>query len=212
MVLESAILVPYPDVVLIWNMPPLSKSKPLFSDSPAANIPPSFTLKIPNSQMIDSCRGACNWYSGSPQPLIFDNVSPVEFQRFEIVHKNANFSDSIVTTLGTYLAPNDHGMEYGRFCNDTFVCLWTVPGGATVAHVAGGSIDSIFGTLELHDGRVTHYPCSLCPLSGRFACTEKLDCVKIVDYFPESSPLVRCSTCSSRLSGPHLTCYHSRAF
>ena len=201
---ESTILVPYPDVVLIWKMPTLSKSKPLFSGSPPSNIPPAFTLKVPSNQTVYDCRGPCDWYSGSSQPLLFDFSYGAEFQRFEVVHKNEDFNDSAVKTLGRYRESSDNTVESSRFCNDSLVGWW-IGKGDPMAHVASlpyatqshpsNSIDSDIRLFKWLDKcRPMFYPSSLCPFSGRFACSYFWDRVRVVDYFSESLPVVRSST------------------
>jgi hypothetical protein len=146
-----------------------------------------------------------------------DLKSPVECQRFEIAQKDGSFRDPIATTLGTY-----HGctLQNGRFCNDTFVCWWTVSGVASKAQIAGlsstpsghlsGSLDSI---IEFHDGGLLQYsPCSLCPTSGRFAYTDTSERVTVVDYFSESLPSVRFAPHTHSLNYMALTCQYSRVF
>lgn len=198
MVTESAILLPYPTRILIWKMPPLSTSKPLFSGSPPSTTHPAFTLKIPSSQIdVSDCRGPCDWYSGSPQPLLFDFLyDDSRIQRFEVEHKNENFNDSVVTTLGIY-PDRYHAFESCRFCNDSLVSWW-VRAGTSEAHVAtlpstadSHPPDPINSTIPLFVCLENNFTCSLCPFSGRFAYD--LDCVnlKVVDYFSESLPIVR---------------------
>jgi len=218
MVSESAILLPYRDHISIRKMPLLSTSKPLFSGSPPSNVPPAFTLNIPGSQPVSDCRGPCDWYSGSPQPLLFDySYDDTRIQSFEVVHKNENFNDSVVTALDIYrnCYPD---FESCRFCNDTLVSWW-VQNGYPEAHIASlpsstadshppNPINSAVPLFDWLEGYKPMFTCSLCPFSGRFAYD--LDCVKVVDYFSESLPEVKFFT-AKHSTYIRLTSHHSWA-
>jgi len=196
-VAKTAVLLLYSDNVSIWEIPPLSTSKPLFG-SPPSCIPPICSLKtsINWGDAIDS-RGPCDWYSGSAQPLLIDVSFGRELQRLKVSHINEDWSTSAIVDLGTHPDGTYRIFESCRFCNDALVSWCTFCGiiDAHVSRLPSATLNPIpepakpMYTRDVfkHGGDI---PSTLCPFSGRFANIDDTHKLKIMDYLSESLAVV----------------------
>ncbi|KDR79805.1 hypothetical protein GALMADRAFT_208115 [Galerina marginata CBS 339.88] len=198
---QSSIILLYRSGVSVWSIPPLSPSKPPFSDADPPSVPPHFTLLYPDLGSV-WCEGPCDWYSGSPQPHIYDLIEvdgidfPIKSRRYEVVlggHlKSAELAERWTFAISRSA---DLKFESGFFCENTLVSWWfdsasqlvKVHTGSTFAAGREAAsrkviVDETLTLLQTHD--IWKGCVGLCPVSARFLYLDTEKGIRVLDYLP----------------------------
>jgi len=174
----------------IWDIPNLSqdaKSEALNPEPQAATLPRSLLPYSPSYSIPEgySCHGLCDWYTGSLQPLWFDNISELpERSSYQVSRFDAGEAeDSLRLNLSfefphngeTFIAPY-------RVCGQHVVILWCNPYGI-YCHTGSSNVNKITTLCRPEDVHTTQT--SFCPISGRLVYfTSRTQVIQVVDFLP----------------------------
>ncbi|KAJ3514977.1 hypothetical protein NLJ89_g2055 [Agrocybe chaxingu] len=154
-VTPKAVILIHTRGINIWATPLLSSRKPVFSEIHIAPVAPLFSISFPDIDLLgfgSYCEGPCDWYSGLPQPLLFDIADtsfPDTIARYKILLDDDLTKAELVRLSTTYFPLGDGVFEPYRFCEGTLVAWWSnngdrVRGIRTSSSTPGEATDPTF--------------------------------------------------------------------
>ncbi|KAF8156985.1 hypothetical protein B0H34DRAFT_480094 [Crassisporium funariophilum] len=186
----------------IWDIPKMSPDAQKLALEPESSLirvartTLIFPEKYRHDPDLESCSGICDWYTGSPQPLLFDFLREEAFH-FTVHRFRVNLSDFERTVSAELVSQTSierlelQSWEPYRVCGDKLVILSSTPT-AIECHLQSSSTlgEQINRSLIVCDAdEVGEREFSFCPVAGRL-CWVSRDImeIKIVDCL--TSPLV----------------------
>ncbi|KAF8899792.1 hypothetical protein CPB84DRAFT_1779995 [Gymnopilus junonius] len=182
----------------VWDVPKLVKDATARSAGEPTVQPskPRCTLNYTNGYRPFTgyiCKGLCDWYTGSPQPLWYDllntsNGYSYHFDRFEADVSDLQSLDIPIKSLPSFQLPNT-GI-YGAFilpyraCGQSIIVPWGNTRGMRchIGSTTPGDTRDHNVTLRLVD-RISPRCVSFCPVSGRLVYISPFeDQIEVVDY------------------------------
>jgi len=200
--------------VCVWDIPQLSARGDVqeeFTKLPESGslnyISPNAVVHFPeeyNPEHSLDCAGLCDWYTGSPQPLLFDILEKIpgtgyfDFSRFHLDLQRSRSRLELTSkapeqlTLGN--PDSQPCLAAYRVCGaDALVVAWS-DFENIFCHTGGLSSDSPINTVTtlLNVKEVGSREFSLCPIAGRLCYVDpETSGVQVVDFFPspQTAPL-----------------------
>ena len=186
------------DDLSVWDVPKLKSNASALSQDFEPDIPvkPRCTIRYPDGYSPPAaftCKGLCDWYTGSPQPLWYDLLHTSDegylhhFDRFEADISDLQNLNATIKRLPSFELPQvgyvvDSFIMPYRACGQNIVVAWRSRQGV---HCHIGSSSSTCPrrgdvTLRLTKSAESS-SISFCPVSGRLAYI-KATGIEVIDY------------------------------
>jgi len=193
--------------ICMWDCPQLSASGNIqeeFTKLPESGslnfIPPRAVVPFPDEYDPEhslDCGGLCDWYTGSPQPLLFDMLEKIpgtayfDFSRFHLDLQPSGSHLELTSKAPAQLSLRNPDslpcFPAYRVCGaDTFVVAWS-NNENIFCHTGGLSSDSPINAITtlLNVKEVENRKLCLCPIAGRLCYVDpETSNVQVVDFFP----------------------------